>query len=106
MYSKVQRATGPLQRFRTIPASFATAAIKGKGRSNGPPDMSASLEQEGARMLRVVRSKMAERERLVQDEVSAPIARVPPIIHALSPYRRWKNPRARLPLPKSSELEL
>ena len=46
------------------------AAQKGKGPGKAVTDTSASLEKEGARLLKVVQNKMAERDRLLQQEVS------------------------------------
>lgn len=54
-------------------AFYATAtALKGKAKAsdNKTPDIISELESEGARVLRVVRGRMAERARLLKEVVS------------------------------------
>lgn len=58
--------------FKAYYASQATAtAVKGKAilADSTPTDISKELESEGTRVLRVVRHKMAERTRLLQEMV-------------------------------------
>ena len=49
--------------------TYGTAATKGKGRQDTSFDIGDALEQQGARILRVVKAKVDERHRLLGDEV-------------------------------------
>lgn len=50
-------------------ASYSTV-LKGKAKAAASVDVATQLEAQGARILRVVRTKMAERARLMSESVS------------------------------------
>ncbi|KAF9515360.1 hypothetical protein BS47DRAFT_1342070 [Hydnum rufescens UP504] len=51
-------------------STYGTSAIKGKGRQVSSFDISDALEQQGARVLRVVKAKVDERQKLLEEERS------------------------------------
>jgi hypothetical protein len=64
-------------------STYGTSAIKGKGRQVSSFDISDALEKQGERILRVVKAKVEERQKLLEVDV------IPPTYDVKASHLEW-----------------